>query len=357
MPVRKVTARVLAEDLGVSRATVSNAYNRPEQLSAALRARILERAAELGFAGPDPIARGLRRGRVGAIGVLIDRSVSHAFSDPVAVLVLDGLAQALQTEGFGLLLHAASTGPDDEQLVRDAAVDGWVLMSIPAHHAAVAAALAQSRPLVVLDQPALPDVPLVTIDDTGGARAAAEHLLGLGHRRIALLTPPLDDDGRTGVADLDRQATAPNAVLAARLSAASATLREAGIDDTAVQVVECSANDEAAGQAGAALLLDGVERPSAVLALSDRLALGTLRCARERRLSVPNCLSIVGFDDAPPGRTSSPPLTTVAQPLEERGREAGRLMLAQLRGEPAVARPPFPTHLVVRGSTARALRS
>ena len=117
MGAERVTLKVLAEDLGVSRATVSNAYNRPDQLSEALRTRILARAAELGFAGPDPVARGLRRGRVGAVGVLVDHSVSYAFSDPVAVLVLDGLAEELQADGFGLLLHAASEQPGGEQLV------------------------------------------------------------------------------------------------------------------------------------------------------------------------------------------------------------------------------------------------
>lgn len=101
MAAERVTLKVLAADLGVSRATVSNAYNRPDQLSEALRTLILTRAAELGFAGPDPVARGLRRGRVGAVGVLVDQSVAYAFSDPVAVLVLDGLAQELQAAGFG----------------------------------------------------------------------------------------------------------------------------------------------------------------------------------------------------------------------------------------------------------------
>src|SRR5919206_3308680 len=105
-PTGRLTLLTLAQDLGVSRATVSNAYNRPDQLSPALRERILARAAELGFPGPDPVARGLRRGRVGAVGVLVDQAVSYAFSDPPALQFLDGLARAVQHEGLGLLLHA-----------------------------------------------------------------------------------------------------------------------------------------------------------------------------------------------------------------------------------------------------------
>lgn len=351
-----MTLRTLAEDLGVSRATVSNAYNRPDQLSQALRTKILTRAAQLGFAGPDPIARGLRRGRVGAVGVLVDQSISYAFTDPVAVLVLDGLAHELQADGFGLLLHAASDQPGGEQLVRAAAVDGWVLMTVPAGHPTVAAALAAGRPLVVLDEPALPGVPRVTIDDAGGARAAAEHLLELGHRRIAVLTSPLHGEGRPGRLDPSLQVGVADTVMATRLAAVTATLTSAGVRDGAVPVVECSANAPAAGREGTALLLEGPVRPTAVLALSDQLALGALQAAREHRLSVPGGLSVMGFDDAPPGRTSHPPLTTVAQPIRERGTAAGQLMRALLRGDEATPPAPFPTHLVVRGSTARLLQ-
>ena len=116
--------------------------------------------------------------------------------------------------------------------------------------------------------------------------------------------------------------------------------------------MECSANAQAAGREGTTLLLEGPVRPTAVLALSDQLALGAMQAAREHRLSVPGWLSVTGFDDAPPGRTSHPPLTTVAQPIRERGTAAGRLMRGLLRGEAATPPPPFATQLVVRGSTA-----
>lgn len=351
MKAARVTLKVLAEDLGVSRATVSNAYNRPDQLSEALRTTILARAAELGFAGPDPVARGLRRGRVGAVGVLVDDSISYAFSDPVAVLVLDGLAEELQADGFGLLLHAASEQLGAAQLVRAAAVDGWVLMTLPARHPTVAAATATGRPVVVLDEPALPELPRVTIDDAGGARAAAEHLLELGHRSIGMLTSPMHRDGQPVALDLASRFE-PDTVMSTRLAAVSAALSAAGIPDSAIPVVECSASTQAAGREGAALLLEGPVRPTAVLALSDQLALGAMQYAREHRLSVPGALSVIGFDDAPPGRTSHPPLTTVAQPIRERGTAAGRLMRGLLRGEAVTVPPPFPTQLVVRGSTA-----
>jgi DNA-binding LacI/PurR family transcriptional regulator len=351
-PTGRVTLLALARDLGVSRATVSNAYNRPDQLSPALRARILDRAAELGFPGPDPVARGLRRGRVGAVGVLVDEGLSYAFSDPTAVLFLDGLARELQADGLGLLLHAApGEGTGDLAPVRNAAVDAWVVQSLPDGHPAVAAARSHGRPLVVLDQPALPGVPVVGIDEEAGTAAAVGHLLGLGHRRLAVLSMPLRADRREGPADLTRQRAARYQVIARRLAGAAATVTDAGLDWSRIPVWECPANDPDAGARGAAALLGAAVRPTAVVAFSDQLALGALRTATGAGLSVPGQLSIVGFDDSPTARSTVPPLTTVAQPLRDRGRAVGALVRALLAGEPVTSPEPYEVRLVVRGST------
>lgn len=353
-PARRLTLLTLARDLGVSRATVSNAYNRPDQLSPALRERILARAAELGFPGPDPMARGLRRGRVGAVGVLVDEGLSYAFSDPTAVLFLDGLARELEADGLGLLLHAAHAGGGDLDRIRDAAVDAWVVQSLPERHPAVSAAQSRGRPLVVLDQPRLPGVPLVGIDDEAGGGAALEHVLGLGHRRIAVLTMQLHADGRSGPADLPRQRTATYQVMRRRLGGAAAAAEAAGLRWTDVAVLECTANDPEVAAGVVAPLLSGPDRPTAVVALSDQLALGVLRAAGSLGLDVPGQLSVTGFDDSPAAAEARPPLTTVAQPLRERGEAVGVLVRGLLRGEPVVTPAPASVHLVVRGSTAPA---
>jgi DNA-binding LacI/PurR family transcriptional regulator len=351
----RVTLLTLAQDLGISRATVSNAYNRPDQLSAGLRQRILARAAELGFSGPDPIARGLRRGRVGAIGVLVDGNLSYAFSDPVAVLLLDGLAREVEGDGFGLL-HAG-TARADPGLVASAAVDGWVVQSLPEGHAAVEAARGQNRPMVVLDQPSLPGTPLVAVDDEGGAAAAAQHLLDLGHRRLAVLAMPLRRDGTRGPADAARQLGSDYPVMRRRLQGALAAVQRAGLDPAQVPVMECAANDLEASAAATTQLLAATtpvlaaRRPTGLLALSDQLALGALRAARAAGVAVPRELSVVGFDDAPPARHAEPPLTTVAQPLLERGSAAGALLRGLLRGDVVASPAPFPVRLVVRAST------
>ena len=354
-PSGRVTLLAVAQDLGVSRATVSNAYNRPDQLSPALRERILARAAELGFSGPDPMARGLRRGRVGAVGVLVDEGLSYAFSDPTAVLLLDGLARALQADGLGLLLHAGSgdAGSDLEH-VRGAAVDAWVVQSLPDGHPAVAAVAERGRPVVVVDQPLLPGVPVVGIQDAEGAATAVRHLTSLGHRRLAVLAMPMSADRVAGPADRARQRGATYHVVRERLAGAAAAVAEAGLDWADVPVVECASNDPESARAAVTALLAGPTPPTAVFALSDQLARGALRAARSAGVPVPGALSVVGFDDSPAAAGMTPPLTTVAQPLRDRGEAVGALVRALLAGHPVDAPPPAEVHLVVRSSTGPA---
>lgn len=351
-PIARLTLLTLARDLGVSRATVSNAYNRPDQLSPALRTRILARAEELGFPGPDPMAAGLRRGRVGAVGVLVDEGLSHAFSDPTTVVLLDGLARELNLDGLGLLLHAGRADGDALRPIRNAAVDAWVVLSLPDDHPAVSAVQARGRPVVVLDQPSLPDVPLVGIDDGAGAEAAVRHLLDLGHSRLAVLAMPLQAGGREGRADPARQEQTTYAVMRRRLAGAAAAVRAAGLAWEDVPVVECSSHDPDAGARAIVGLLAGPDAPTAVFACSDQLALGVLRAARSVGIGVPEELSVVGFDDSPAARIADPPLTTVAQPLRERGQAVGSLVRALIAGDDPGPPARHPVTLVVRGSTA-----
>src|SRR6187397_2429549 len=160
---KRVTMKTIADDLGVTPMTVSNAFNRPTQLSPDLRERILGRARELGYAGPDPRARGLRQGRSGVIGVVSDTPLSYAFDDAAAAAVLGGLCETVETEGLGLLLVPPSgAGP----------VDGMVVYSVADDEPRLAAG-AGATPIVVIDQPVGTSHPTVGIDDEAAAREAA----------------------------------------------------------------------------------------------------------------------------------------------------------------------------------------
>lgn len=355
-PKRRATLKDIAAELGVATATVSNAYNRPDQLSPALRERIFEVAERLGYAGPDPMARGLRRGQSGAIGIVHRERLSYAFSDPAASLFLQGIAREVEAGGQGLLLVSRPPGQEPElAAINSAAVDGFVVHCLTADDPLLQAVLRRQLPTVLVDQPGFDDLPYVMIDDSGGARAAAQHVLDLGHRRLGVLAFRLTPEATAGIADRRRQEATTNVVALARLRGYDAALRAVGLDwHEHVTVYECLEHTPAAGRLAAAALLAATPRPTALLAMSDQLALGVLEYAAQAGLAVPAQLSVVGFDDTPAAALASPALTTVHQPHIDKGRWAGRLLLARLRGEPSPGSVSLPTRLVVRESTAAA---
>jgi DNA-binding LacI/PurR family transcriptional regulator len=343
------TLRDLAAAAGVSRSTASNAYNRPDQLSAELRERVLGTAARIGYPGPSPAGSALRRGRSGSIGVLLGDRLGYAFSDPAAAVLLDGLAEAVEDEGLALLVlpGARTGGGPAPEAVRAAVVDAVVAYSLADDDPALAAVRERGLPLVTVDQPSLPGVPGVRVDDEGGARAVAEHVLGLGHRRLAVVTFELATDGWWGPADLRRQERATFAVTRDRLAGYRAAAEAVGTDWAAVPVHECPHNASSEGVRALPELLPA--RPTAVLAMSDELALGVVQAAADAGLSVPGDLTVTGFDDTPAAARAG--LTTVRQPLRDKGVRVGEQLLALLAGETPSPQT-LPTELVVRASSA-----
>jgi DNA-binding LacI/PurR family transcriptional regulator len=339
----RVTLQTIADALGVSRTTVSNAYNRPDQLAPELRRKVLETAARLGYAGPDPAARRLRSGRRGAIGLMFSERLSYAFTDPGAVGFLQGLTEATEAKGYELLLLPGMRGEEQEVVaVRDAVVGAFCLYCMPDTHPAVAAAMARRLPVVIVDEPRSSGTFFVGIDDHEGARRAAAHVKALGHVRVAILVDRLVDDGYEGLADVDRIARSNCKVARERVAG-----YVAGLDNTApIPVYDTLGNFEEPAARGARELLSNDPRPTALLCATDVLAFGAMRAARELGLDVPGDVSVTGFDDVPAAETYD--LTTVRQPLVEKGREAGRLLIEHDTEREVV----LPLELVTRGSTA-----
>jgi DNA-binding LacI/PurR family transcriptional regulator len=342
----------VARAVGVSRTTVSNAYNRPDQLSDDLRARILAAAESLGYPGPDPVARGLRRGRTGVVGLVYDEPLSYMFTDPAAVLFVTGLANVLDEAGISLaLLPRLPIDDAGAAVLARAAVDGLISFCEATDDRRVAAFQARRLPFVTVDSGTTRAPCRVGVDDRGGMRTATEHLLDLGHRRLGVAALPLTHvpDGSDPARALAEGTTRP-----ARLAGIRDAVEAAGLDWDAVPVAAVPSVGSAreAGRIEAALLLDRAPRPTAVVALSDEMAAGVLEVAAERGIDVPRELSVVGFDDIPTARTTVPTLTTVRQPLVAKGEEAARLLLA---GAPDTV-VELPTELVVRASTAPAPR-
>jgi DNA-binding LacI/PurR family transcriptional regulator len=192
----------------------------------------------------------------------------------------------------------------------------------------------------------------VRIDDPGGGTAIVEHLLGLGHRRLSIVSYELGPGHRDGPVDEARLRGMTFAGTRERLGGYRTALAAAGLDWPTTPIHECDHNGRQAGRAAATALLAGRPRPTAIVAMSDELAMGVLEAAHDAGLDVPRDLSVVGYDDTPGAAHATPPLTTVRQPLRAKGQLAGRRLLALRDGRPLGRSRRLPTEVVVRSSTA-----
>lgn len=345
MPSDRPTLDTVAAAAGVSRMTVSNAYNRPDQVSPATRDRVLAAASRLGYAGPDPTAASLRLRRTGTVGVVLTERLPFAFADPGLITILHGIATELSEAGNALLLVPAE-GSGASSLVRSAMVDALILCSLATDDPAVQAALDRQVPLVTVGTPRLPRVPAVGPDNRRAAARLAGHLLELGHRRFAVLTTVRD--GLQGPA---------RPLFHERVTGFRAALADAGVAAEDVEVLAAAEHSRAAGRAAASQLVrrPGTTRATALFAVTDILALGALDAAAEADVAVPGELSVAGFDDIEAAASHVPPLTTVAHDLFGQGRAAARLALRRVAGE-TVRAPHIETQLIVRLSTGPARR-
>lgn len=337
-----MTLKTVAERVGVSPMTVSNAFSRPDQLSAALREKILATAAELGYAGPDPAARTLARGATGTVGILFHGTPRYAFSDEFAAMFLAVIAEELGQGGLALTL-LPNAGTPEVLPVRDVAMDGAIIYSCSMSEESFGWLRKRRLPLVLVDEPDVADYSSVNVDDRAGARAAAAHLVALGHRRIAVFTVgPVDP------------APGDWFVPQQRLSGWLDVLRHAGIEPV-VRHVDRDTEEARVGVVRA--LLTGPDPVTGVLCFSDSLAADVYRAAAELGLRVPADLSVVGFDDSPLARRLAPPLTTVTQDVDAKGTLAAAELIKAVRrrraGEPERVRHHLlTTELVVRESAA-----
>lgn len=340
----------VARLVGVSRTTVSNAYNRPDQLSADLRDRILAAAEELGYPGPDPIARGLRRGRTGIVGLVYDEPLSYLFTDPAILMFMTGMASVWDDAGVSLALLPRLQADDaGVAVLGNAAVDGFVSICDVIGDARLEALTARRLPFVMVDGGANQGSCRVGIDELGGSEAAARHLVELGHRHLAVVALPRAPGAPGGPVDAAEPGRILWTVTAARLAGIRAGVEAAGLPwaDVPVLAAPDVLSPRQAGRQLGGALLDRPRRPTGVVAMSDELAAGVLDAAAARGLDVPGELSVVGFDDTPTATSTTPNLTTVHQPLVEKGEIAARLLLD---GAPETAIE-LPTGLVVRAST------
>lgn len=349
---KTVTLLDVARAAGVSKSTAANVFNRPFRVRPAVIASVEAAARELGYGGPDPKGRMLSSGRVNAIGVVPfgNFGISVFFKYAYARDFLAGISAVCEERGVGLSLVSGTSDPNGWG-VKNALVDGFIFNTLE-QAGLIGPHRQRGLPFVLMDVDGGPTISSVRIENRDGARQAVRHLTALGHRRFAigsvlwsLQRPVFHPPSKT-----ERQLVSPSPSFQERLSGVADALAEVGISINEVPLAEAcgTPEEEAAFGNGAGMLLDRAPEATAVIALTDSLALAILKQAKKRGISVPRNLSIVGFDDIPDAALADPPLTTVHQSGFENGQAAARLLLD--RGPP---RQVFvPVKLVVRASTA-----
>ncbi|HUO40007.1 MAG TPA: LacI family DNA-binding transcriptional regulator [Mycobacterium sp.] len=330
-PRRRATLASLAAELKVSRTTISNAYNRPDQLSANLRERVLATAKQLGYAGPDPVARSLRTRKAGAVGLVLTEPLNYAFSDPAAVSFVGGLAESCEEVGQGMLLVAvgpARSIAEGSSAVLSAGVDGFVVYSVADDDPYLQVTLQRHLPVVIVDQPkGLPGTSGVCIDDRAAMRGLADYVIGLGHQQIGLLTMRLDGGripGSVAVANPERLRSPHFHVQRERIGAVRDAMEAAGLDPDSVTVVESYEHQPTSGGLAAAVALEANPRITALMCTADVLALSAMDYLRGRGVYVPGQMTVTGFDGVPEALRRG--LSTVVQPSLQKGRLAGKLV-------------------------------
>ena len=315
----------VAAHAGVSVTTVSHVVNASRPVASATEARVRESIAALGYR-PDSVARALKSNRSRTLGMIVTSAHNPFFAE-----VIRGVEDRCYQAGYSLIL-CNSDDIDAKQLsyletLRDRRIDGLVVMTAKNGAGFLEALSALPLPTVMMDAEPQPgwDMTVVNDDSRLGGRLAIEHLLAQGIERIALLTGPRD-----------------HARSRERLSGALDALHAAGLGLA-----------EDGHRAAHLLLADPADRPDAIFAFNDLLALGCLRAARDLGLEVPKQLSIIGYDDIEISAYLSPALTTIRQPIYALGTTAVDQLIARLEGTPFPGQTQLAPRLVERDSVAR----
>ncbi|WP_425145212.1 LacI family DNA-binding transcriptional regulator [Deinococcus sp.] len=327
-----VTYKDVAAHAGVSVATVSYVINEgPRPVSSEARARVQAAIQALGY-HPNELARGLRRKQSSTIGLLIPNITNSFYAE---------MAHELQTychrHGFLVLLcDSDGVRKREEQYVqalRSKQVEGLVAIPYSDPEELLRPVVEAGIPVVLLEHE-MTDVPCIKIDEFRGGQLSTQYLIGLGHRRIALL----------------RQRPT-SALSSRRVDGYRQALKDAGLPYDPALVFECDSSQEAGYRVMRQLLLRG-HPPTAVFAHNDLLAMGVCHAVRQAGLSVPEDVSVVGYDDISSAGYLNPPLTTVRFPKAEMGRLAGEMIVRMVGGDTQIDTLTLKVELVIRASAA-----
>lgn len=338
-PLKQVSIKQVAELAGVSIATVSRCLNDPQRVSQRTRDRVQQAIRSTGYT-PNTLAQSFRRGHTNIIMVVLP-----SIGDPFFSEVMRGVRAEVEPRGYSIIISdtAMNTLTADEvgAMLVSRQADGIILLAsvFPYGPEVLSRARRNAQPIVIgceTVSAALSELPSVHIDNVAAASDATRHLLALGHRRIAFMTGKA-----SALLTRDRESGYRRAML------------EAGLAVEAGWVVEGGMSIAGALRA-TATLLSAPLRPTAIFCANDEMAIACMHAVHEAGLRVPGDVSVMGFDDIRYAGISRPPLTTIAQPAAEIGRQVARRLLdaiespSTLRPEPTIV----PHRLVIRESVA-----
>lgn len=326
----------IARLAGVSRSTISRVLNNHSDVSERTRQRVMQVIEKYNYK-PNPAARTLVTQRTRVIGVLISNPVT-VFASSYLPTLLHGIADATHERDYATLLWWGRSGEEEERFTRrilhaNTLMEGVIIVFHTIDNTLIRRALDTKLPFVIVERPTthVDKINFVTVDNFRGAELAVDHLVALGRRRIGHIT------GHVNMMDAIE-----------RLTGYRNALAKHHLPYNPNWVVEGEFDVDSGYRAMKTLLVQGVD---AVFAGNDNSAIGALQALRDAGIQVPDEISIVGFDDLPPVMTSSPPLTTIHQPVREKGAQAAHILLDMLEGK--ITEPQqrvLPVHLVIRES-------
>jgi DNA-binding LacI/PurR family transcriptional regulator len=332
-PKLRPTMRHVARVAGVSPMTVSYAYSQPDRVSAETAEKVRAAAEQLGYPGPHPAARSLRRGRAGTLGVVLGERLSYAFDDPQAARFLAGVSDVCAAEGIGLtLVPITGEASSDAQRVTQAAVDGFVVWTTSDDDPVLDAVAGTGLPAVVHAGPHKRGMPVIGIDDRAAARAIGQ-VAFTQSRRPLVLGFPLDRARIRQLLGGDDVTAVRFPVTRHRWEGLRDAWTQAGHPAAQLRLAVCPINHSDEGEAFTLELLQGADPPDAIAAMSDELAHGALRAAASLGVRVPDDLAITGWDDRDTAAAAG--LTTLAQSLRDQGAHCARAALGLPTDAPA----------------------
>ncbi|MCX7655999.1 MAG: LacI family transcriptional regulator [Treponemataceae bacterium] len=328
---QRVTIKDIAERAGVSKATVSFAFNSPWKITEATRHRVLQVAEELEYV-PDPLARTLATKQIGSIGLLLPDPIQEAFKNPYIVELLEGIGTVCHGEDLSLTILPPVKGLLTHT-VRTALVDAIMTIGIGPDHEVLSIIRKRNIPFVIIDGAGLSGSVQVGIDDEEAGYQLLSHVLELGHRRITILSIK-----NLHEAIVDAPTARRSRILDLRLQGAYRALREWGLDpetkDPSIILRLVDADMDSALMV-TEKILEEHPCPTALVCFADVLALGAYGAIKKKGLQIPKDITVVGFDGIRFSRLLEPPLTTIHQSGYDKGYAAASLAVKLIRGLPA----------------------